>query len=186
MHRSDPKLIEACLRGEQGAWDALVDQYGRLVYSIARRYGMAETDADDVFQNVFIILLRRLESLRDQTRLSAWIITTTHRECWRVGKRSGNTADIDERIADVGQPSEDRAALWEQQHVVRLGLERLSGSCQELLQALFMEESEASYEVIAERLGIKVGSIGPTRARCFRKLEKILLDLGLQAPADGE
>jgi RNA polymerase sigma factor (sigma-70 family) len=184
VYRSDPKLVEACVRGEQGAWDQLVDRYGRLVYSIARRYQMSDADADDVFQNVFVILLRRLESLRDTTRLSAWLITTTHRECWRVGKRGPGAADIEAQIADVGQPSPDQAAVWEEQDVVRRALERLGGSCQELLQALFMEEGDRSYEVIAERLGMKVGSIGPTRARCFRKLEKLLLDLGLQPPAD--
>ena len=33
---------------------------------------------------------------------------------------------------------------------------------------------------------MKVGSIGPTRARCFEKLEKILLELGLSADPDEE
>ncbi|HYN88697.1 MAG TPA: sigma factor, partial [Ardenticatenaceae bacterium] len=73
VYRSDPALIQACINGDQSGWNELVDRYGRLVYSIPQRYGLSATDADDVFQNVFTIVLRRLESLRDQTRLSAWL-----------------------------------------------------------------------------------------------------------------
>jgi RNA polymerase sigma factor (sigma-70 family) len=186
MHRSDPKLIQSCRRGDQAAWDELVDRYGRLVYSIPRRYGLSESDADDVFQSVFLILLRKLDTVRDETRLSAWLITTTHRECWRIGKRAGGGAELDERIADVGSPSEEQLMVWEEQHLLRLALQRLGGRCEALLSALFRGEEGGGYETIAHRLGIPVGSIGPTRARCFRKLEKILLSLGFTPPIRDE
>ncbi|MHC4949076.1 MAG: RNA polymerase sigma factor [Planctomycetota bacterium] len=185
MHRSDPALVQACLRGDRAAWDRLVDQYGRLVYSIAHRYGLEEGDADDVFQAVFLVLFRRLETLKDQTRLSAWLITTTHRECWRIGRRS-EVPGLEETITDLGEPSEEQSERWERQHLVRLGLERLGGRCQELLQALFLEGAETGYESIAARLGMPVGSIGPTRARCFAKLERILSELGVEGPLPAE
>ena len=51
-----------------------------------------------------------------------------------------------------------------------------------LLRALFTEQGDESYRSVAERLGIPVGSIGPTRARCFGKIRKILLDLGVEPP----
>jgi len=174
-----PECIAACLRGDQRAWDEVIDRYGRLVYSIARRYGLDDSDSDDVFQSVFLILYRRLETLEDTTRLSAWLITTTHRECWRVGKRSGGHPSLDEQIADVNAPSETQITEWEQQHLVRLGLLELGGQCEELLRALFVERGSGDYDTIAERLGMKVGSIGPTRARCFAKLKRILIRLGL-------
>ena len=180
MHRSDPELIQACQRGDQAAWNQLVDRYGRLVYSIPRRYGLSESDSDDVFAAVWEAVFTRLDKLRDQTRLSSWLITTTHRETWRVGKRNkGAYRELEERIADVSAPSEDQIQLWEQQDIVRRGLKELGGRCEELLSALFLEQSEPSYEAVAERLGMTVGSIGPTRARCFKKLEKILIELGL-------
>ena len=174
--------IASCLRGDEKAWNDLVDQYGRLVYSIARQYRLADADADDVFQSVFLILLRKLPSLREADRLSAWLITIAHRECWRIGKRTGIPTDLDDRIADVHAPSDEQISTWEEQHLVRLGLERLGGRCETLLTALFMADGSPSYELIAEQLGMKAGSIGPTRARCFRKLEQILLDLGLEPP----
>jgi RNA polymerase sigma factor (sigma-70 family) len=188
VYRSDPKLIEACRAGDQNAWNELIDRYGRLVYSIPRRYGLREADADDVFQSVLTILFRKLANLNDQTRLSAWLITTTHRECWRIGRRSGEAAtlaDLDHQIVDVGSPAQALAEQWERQHLVRAGLAILGGRCRDLLTALFLEPGEPRYDMITRRLNMKMGSIGPTRARCFKKLEKILADLGFDHGSGG-
>jgi RNA polymerase sigma factor (sigma-70 family) len=157
-----------------------VDRYGRLVYSIPRRYGLSEADASDVMQTVFVTAFRKLETLKDHERLSAWLITTAHRESWRVGKRSSRDSQLDESITDLGSPDDEQLGAWERQHVVRQALEQLGGRCQELLSALFLEPAEASYDEIARRLDMKIGSIGPTRARCFKKLEAILAELGFE------
>jgi RNA polymerase sigma factor (sigma-70 family) len=180
MHRSDPELIKACQRGDQSAWNDLVDQYGRLVYSIPRRYGLSDADADEVFAGVWATAFRKLDDLRDDTRLSAWLITTTHRECWRIGKKRGTYKQLDATIADVSGPSTEQAQTWERQHQVRTALQQLGGRCEELLTALFLERggAEANYESIARRLDMPVGSIGPTRARCFKKLQTILEEMG--------
>lgn len=182
--RADHALIAACRRGQESAWSELVDRYGRLVYSIPRRYGMTDADCDDVFQSVFTIAFRSLHSLADESRLAAWLITVTHRECWRIGKRRNPGADPEfaEHFESLHAPPEQDVTEWEERHLVRRALAELGGSCEKLLSALFMEPSERSYEQIARDLGMKVGSLGPTRARCFEKLEKILIRLGVRAP----
>ena len=177
--RNDAALVEACLKGDEDAWNELVERFGRLVYSIARRYGLSEANAEDVFQTVFIILYRKLNTIRDQSRLSAWLIRTTHRECYRVGKSARGHAELDHAVVDVSAPAEEEASTWEIQHLVRRALCQLGGRCEQLLTALFLASGQPNYESIADQLGIKVGSIGPTRARCFEKLEKILVDMGL-------
>lgn len=182
----DAKLVEACLGGDSEAWDEVVGRFGRLVYSIPRRYGLSDADADDVFQTAFAILYERLGQLRDRSRLSAWLIRTTHRECYRVGKRSGRYVDLDRVIQNVSEPSDDLLETWETRHLVRQALRQLGGRCEGLLTALFLAPGQPRYDTIAEQLGMKVGSIGPTRARCFEKLEKILLELGLSADPDEE
>ena len=181
-HQSDAALIEACLDGDEGAWEEMVDRYGRLVYSIPRRTGLTAADADDVFQNVFTSLFRHLADLRDQTRLSSWLIRTTYRECWRVGKKLANRHDdLEGAIVDVGAPPFDEVMRWEREQQVRQALRRLDDRCRDLLTALFLEPDAPSYEAIGARLGMPVGSIGPTRARCFKKLEAILRELGIDA-----
>ena len=183
--RSDADVIAACLQGRREAWDELVDRYSRLVYSVARRLGLSDQDADDAFQNTFAILYQKLESVRDHERLPAWVIRTTRRECIRVAARAGRHAALDEALADGRAASDEEASDRERQHLVRQALRRLGGRCAALLTALFLVSGPPSYEAIADELGMKVGSIGPTRARCFEKLEKIFLEMGFGADSEG-
>lgn len=67
--------------------------------------------------------------------------------------------------------------------MVREALQQLDGRDRDLLEALFMRTEPASYEQLAREFDIPIGSIGPTRARAFRKLEAILRDMGAQDAA---
>jgi RNA polymerase sigma factor (sigma-70 family) len=177
-YSSDTKLVDACLREDATAWRELVARYGRLVYSIPRRNGLSVADADDVFQNVFAIVLKRLGSLRNRELLAAWLITITSRETQHFATRRRPTQELDEEIADDKNLPPDQAQQWERQHIVWHALEQLENPCRALLTALFLDPDPASYAQIARKLKIPVGSIGPTRARCFKKLETILTTMG--------
>jgi RNA polymerase sigma factor (sigma-70 family) len=175
---SDSALVQACLTGDERAWEELVERYGRLVYSIPRRMGLPAADADDVFQNVFSALLRHLAGLRDQTRLAPWLITTTRRESWRHGRSSARFVALDDSIVDQAPEAIEDVTRWEREQGVRQAMRRLDARCRALLSALFLDNTASSYEAVAARLGMPIGSIGPTRARCFRKLDAILRELG--------
>jgi RNA polymerase sigma factor (sigma-70 family) len=178
-YQSDPEIVQACLDGDQAAWDALVERYGRLVYSIPFRWGLSKADADDVFQNVFTIVYRRLHNLRNQTSLAAWLITITSRECWRLSHHVEFHAELDEAIADAELLPADRAEHSELNQVVHTAISRLDQRSQDLLKSLFFEIDPPSYEKIAAHLGLAVGSIGSARARALKKLEAILIDMGI-------
>lgn len=179
MDRRDSELVQLCLAGDGRAWAALVDRYERLVYSIPRRFGLNSTDCDDVAQTTFIVLFRRLASVRELERLTPWLITTAHRETWRVAKRRRRGGEVSEELPDPGEPTADQLATLEREQMVRDGLRELGGSCEQLLTALFLEREIRDYQTIAADLGIAVGSIGPTRGRCLEKLEAILRRRGL-------
>jgi RNA polymerase sigma factor (sigma-70 family) len=179
MHESDPELVQQCVDGCRDAWCTLVDRYGRLVYSIPRRYRMSDADSEDIVQHVFTLLFRNLRRIEDPDRLSSWLITTTQRECWRQMRRDPATMELlPHSVESDGRLPEQEIHILEQQHLVRRALEQLGGRCEELLTALFLATTQQSYEEIACKLNIPVGSIGPTRARCFSKLETILIELG--------
>lgn len=176
----DASIIEACLRGEQAAWDELVGRYSRLVYSIPRRYGLCDADADDVLQSVFLILFRRLGAIRDAARLPAWLIRTAHRESCRIGMRSERYVHLNDDRPDPDEPAQESSARFEREHLVRQALRQLGGRGEQLLLALFSWPGRPDYDAIGRRLGMKAGSIGPTRARSFRKLERILAGMGVE------
>jgi RNA polymerase sigma factor (sigma-70 family) len=168
-------LVMRARNGDQQAWDALVERYAPLIWSICRRYRLGGADADDVGQTVWLHLLDQLDRLRDPAALAGWLATTTRREClWvrRTAHRlhaSGPVPDIDD-IPDEHAPiAEDELLTAERHAALREALTCLPPRCQQLM-ALLLEDPPPPYAQISARLGIPAGSIGPTRARCLNKL----------------
>lgn len=182
----DAILVVRCLRGEQAAWSALVQRYQRLVYAIVRRAGLDEHTGADVFQTVFSRLVQHLPRIGDPSRLQAWIVTTTKREAILQSQRSQRTVSMTRESGEDGEANEwdiaddsptAEAALddLQQLHRVRQALDRLEPRLRDLMVILFSDDDrKVPYEEIAAKLGIPVGSIGPTRARCLQKLRKML------------
>ncbi|MEQ8770481.1 MAG: sigma-70 family RNA polymerase sigma factor [Phycisphaerales bacterium] len=173
---TDPQLVEACLDGDDGAWTALVDRYAALVYSIPTRQGLGEDLSQDVFQNVWTITIRYLGALRDPQGLAAWLITTTQRETWRVARRASQQPGPGyEDLSEVAWADPAEAELLEERQRLRRSLARLDDRCRALLTEVFRED-RPSYDLLAERLSIPRGSIGPTRGRCLEKLRTLVAE----------
>jgi len=166
-------VIEGCRAGDAEAWDELITRYKALVYSIPRRHGFDKDASDEVFQEVFTILLRQLDGIRNPTGFPKWLMTTTHRTCRDLKRRKGPVIPANE-VPDGDGPPQEHVLAREREQVVREGLRRLDDRCRDLLTALHGGSGPASYETIAGRLGIPVGSIGPTRARCLERLMRVL------------
>ena len=182
----DEGLVQRCQRGEAAAWTALVERYQRLVYAVATRAGLDEHGAADVFQTVFSRLVEHLPRIRQADRLQAWIVTTAKRETLaqlRRMKRSTSLTpvsddDDDAEAYDVADDSPIAEAALEdlqQLHLLRLGLDRLDARCRDLLLLVFRDDDDAlPYDEVARRMGMPVGSIGPTRSRCLGKLRSLV------------
>ena len=65
--KADAALVKRCQKGDQSAWDQLVDRYQRLIYAVPRRAGLSEEQAADVFQEVFVTLLEKIDAIREPT-----------------------------------------------------------------------------------------------------------------------
>lgn len=174
---TDQELIQACRNGDAQAWEQVLERYERLVYSIPLFYGLPGEDAADLVQITFTILLQSLDNLQEDTRLGAWLSTVARRHTWRLlERRRREQAAPDEDLAEmewVGSVDE-HPEHWERVEWITAGLNRLSDRCRELLLALYFDPLEPSYEEVAMRLSMPVGSIGPTRARCLERLKKHL------------
>jgi RNA polymerase sigma factor (sigma-70 family) len=182
------ELLQRCARGDQRAWSRVIAMYSGLVYAIARQHGLREDQCDDIAQTVFAALLRGIGSIRDAQALPAWLSQTTRRACWRVVERERkdrartmSTDSEDQGLAHVlrntgedGREAREVLLSIEDAHRVRLALDELGGRCRELLRALFVESDRPDYAVIAQRLSMPVGSIGPTRNRCIGKLAQLM------------
>ena len=171
----DAALVARCLQGDEAAWEALVSEYRALVWSIALRSGLSNQDAQDVYQTVWRLTVEHLPRLRQADRFGRWVRRTTYSQAMRVLRDQSIARRALERIP-VGE-SHDRRPADEVQtvldrHRVQRALRRIGERCQELLRLLYFQSPRPSYAAIAERMGMRIGSIGPTRARCLKQLEE--------------
>lgn len=176
---SDAELVAACRQDKAEAWDELVARYERLVYTIPLRYGLTTTEAEDVFQTVWVTLLEKLPTLQEPERVAAWLVTTARRATWdrRRGAEHERTESYDPaELPDVAEEMtpEELVLQYQQQRQAQDALARLGERCRRLLRYLYQDRADPSYTEIARLMGMTVGSIGPTRARCLEKLRKLM------------
>jgi RNA polymerase sigma factor (sigma-70 family) len=171
-------LVRGAAAGDRRAWERLVDQFARLIWSITAEFRLADSDAADVAQTTWLRLLEHIDRIEYPDRVGSWLAVTARNECLRslaVRKRVVLTHD-DEVLADVvasGPEVDERILADERNQVVRDAMSRLPMRWQRLLE-LLMADPPASYAEISDQLGVPVGSIGPTRGRCLAQLRVLL------------
>lgn len=169
-------LLAAAARGDQGAWNALVEEFTGLLWSIARGYRLGPEDAGDAVQLTWLRLVENLERIDDPRRLPGWLSTTMRRECLQVLRRKGRerpsvVAETMLDLADAGPPVDAALIEDERDRALWKALGAISERCRTLLRVL-MASPPPAYVDVAAALGMAVGSIGPTRQRCMTELRR--------------
>jgi RNA polymerase sigma factor (sigma-70 family) len=175
--RDDPSVVSLVSRvgdGDQDAWNELIERYAPLVWSICARSQLSREDIDDAAQSVWLLLVENIGSLREPAALPGWLATTTRREALRIlgaaqrREQRGLEEDVPPGLAAT---TEQEIIAAERNAALRAAFAELQRGCRELLSML-MSDPPRSYAEISAALGIPVGSIGPTRARCLDQLRR--------------
>jgi RNA polymerase sigma factor (sigma-70 family) len=169
-------LLARAAQGDQRAWDELVDEHTRLLWSVARSFRLDAADANDVVQTTWLRLVEHLDRIEDPTRLVGWLVTTARREAMRVLRRSGRERPIVEDTVldrpDGAPPVDTGLLLDERDQALWQAFDRLGEKCQQLLRIAVADPQ--AYDEISVVLDMPVGSIGPTRRRCLTQLKRLL------------
>jgi RNA polymerase sigma factor (sigma-70 family) len=173
------ELITAAAAGDDRAWEELVDRYQPIISSVCRRYRLRPKEGADVSQNVWLMVTRHLQSLREPRARPGWIKTSASRltlgtlESRRRLVPSESATDLPDWsgpvVVDEHTDAEERVLSDERRTAVRDGLAELSDAHRALL-AMLVAEPPISYQQISAKLGLPLGSNGPTRAWVLRKL----------------
>jgi len=176
----DPLVIHLVTRargGDKRAWDALVERYAPLIWSICRKYRLSRDDADDAGQIVWMRLVDQLDQIRNPAALAGWLATTTRRECGRL-VRAGHApgavvCELDaEIIPDERAKAVEQELLAAERHAaLREAFTCLPPEGQRLI-AMLIADPPVAYAEISARLSIPVGSIGPTRSRYLARMRR--------------
>lgn len=183
LAETDAELVKACRRGDESAWNELVERYQRLIITIPRRAGLSEEQAADILQEVFLTLFEKLDEIEQPDKIRSWLVTTAKFKTWGAvrGEKKFYAPASDEEMAAEMANLPDAAPLadanlieLEQQHLIRTALAELEERCRTILSMIYLRDAAASYAEVAKEIGVGETSISPLRARCLKKLAKIL------------
>ena len=178
-------LIADAIAGDQRAWRELHRRYSPLIGVTARKFRLSASNVDDVSQTVWLRLLMHMKDLREPRALPGWIVTTTRNEALRMlrsdrwSEPADPMADSRLQVVDRAEPDESLHRM-ERRRAVRAVIGELLPQHRELFR-LLLADPQPSYSEISDRLGIPIGSIGPTRARCLARLRGTSALQALQA-----
>jgi len=161
----DAQLVARCRRGDEQAWNELVERYSRYVYAIAvQGFRLPQPDAEDVFQDVFLRVYDRLDTLRNDEAFRPWVAQLTRRLCLDKLRAGGRemVGDVEEEFA------EDTLSEIEEAWDVHEALAELGNPCHELLDRFFARDE--SYRTIGDALQLPAGTIASRISRCLAKM----------------
>ena len=168
-------LVSLAVDGDERAWDVIVRRYTRSLEAVARAFRLTPEEMADASQLTWLRAVEHLGELRERARLRPWLISIMRHECLRVrntGHRDELTTDWQTIELRAGSADVEReVVIRHEAGELRRAMATLEGRERALLHAL---AEDLSYREISRRLGMPVGSIGPTRQRAFLRLRTAL------------
>lgn len=171
--------------GDPDLLPPVVEELNPLLWHVARSQGLGVQTAEDVVQHTWLQLLEGTERIQEPQAVLKWLMTTTRRESWRVGRTHqretshedvGELLDPDDTEAAAAGPADpvgDQVIAAHEHQVLWRLVGTLSERCRYLLRIIAFAD-RPDYAAIADALGMPVGSIGPTRGRCLATLRTAL------------
>jgi RNA polymerase sigma-70 factor, ECF subfamily len=167
---------------ERQAWNRFVALYTPVIYHWARQMGLQESDASDLVQDVFTLLLKKLPEFTydRQGSFHAWLKTVTLNH-WRSKRRLASTRR--EAGGRLPEPAAKEAeAFWEQeyrQHLVAQALRVMQSDFEpntwQACWQLVVDGLPASQ--VAKKLGVSVGTVYASKCRVLARLRQELAGL---------
>lgn len=175
---TDGELLSRYAGGDGDAFAALLHRHAPMVWGVCRRLLDNEQDAEDAFQAVFLVLMRKIEALRAPQSLAAFL----HGIAYRIAHKARLTAQRQrhqEARAEMRPPSDTFAAVEQRELRAMLGeeLERLPEKYRAPLVLCYLEG--LSYRQAARQLGWRDGTVSGRLARAKELLRRRLRRRGL-------
>ncbi len=166
------ELVERCRRGDEGAFQELVDRYKDLVFALIARTVPDRSRADDLAQDVFLRIHRGLPYFRGEARLSTWIYRIVANVCVQDQVRSA-PAPLDGRGASaVAAVTDRRFSDLELRDRLEKAIARLPANYRLLVAAHYLEGVQ--YEDLAEALQMPLGTVKTHLYRAKQQLRRLL------------
>lgn len=169
----DPSLVEATLRGDQSAFQALVERYQSRMFGLVRHYTQNLVEMEDIVQDTFLKAFSKLDTFQSQSSFYTWISRIAVNTALDFRKRHGRNPvqtveDPEDGCLREGRGSklaapDKRMESEETAAITHRVLDELPEIFRTVL--ILREFEEMAYQDIADMLGISIGTV---ESRLFR------------------
>jgi RNA polymerase sigma-70 factor (ECF subfamily) len=105
VERNDQELVAAVRRGDTASFEELVRKYQPRVFASARRYARRESEVEDIVQEVFIKVFKKLASFRGDAPFEHWLMRLTVRTCYDFLRQ--HQRNREHHFSDLSEPGQD-------------------------------------------------------------------------------
>lgn len=190
MTRDNPKssyltgLIERCRSGDEDSWHELIDLVAPTIFSLCKKSRLSREESFDIFGQVSLQLVNTIGSLRSPEKIVSFVATITRRQIYSFYQKIQVLEFLDEQmvesVADDGKSDPEADFKRSSQREILLeAMNHLSERDFRLIEMLFFDPNEPTYEEIAKKLKMPVSSVGPIRGKALAKLYRILKRKGI-------
>ena len=184
MNIQEQQWVEAAKRGDQDAFACLVGAYEKRVFALTIRMCKQPEDAAEAAQEAFLAAWQGLEGFREESSFSTWLYRLASNACVDLLRREGRrqaAVSLDDEELRLDAPSaapgpQELAEGAELRAAVARGLDALSPDHRQVL--VLRELGHLSYEEIAGKLALDLGTVKSRISRARSALRKILLESG--------
>jgi RNA polymerase sigma-70 factor (ECF subfamily) len=182
MHTTSPSLLERLRQPlDEAAWKRFVDLYTPLLFFWVRRLGSRGSDADDLVQDIFALLVRKLAEFRydPRQRFRGWLWTVTVNKCRERRRRDGMAAHPgDGQLSDLAGPNpaeefdEAEYRQYVAHRVARFIQEEFSPAIWKAFWECVVADRPAAE--VADELGTTENAVYLAKSRVLRRLRQEL------------
>ncbi|HKQ08843.1 MAG TPA: RNA polymerase sigma factor [Blastocatellia bacterium] len=175
---SDLELIRAAAAGDAAAFEQLYRQHYRRVYSLCLRMLGSQTQAEDLTQEVFLQVFRKLGSFRGDSQFTTWLHRLTVNQVLMHFRKRGvkleHTSEEGDftNVVDTPLQSTRRISM-----VDRLALEKAISELPPGYRTVFALHDIEGYEheEIADMLGVSIGTSKSQLHKARMRLRELLM-----------
>jgi RNA polymerase sigma factor (sigma-70 family) len=182
LERTDGQLLESFVSGrDPAALEALVRRHGPMVWGVCCRVLHNHHDAEDAFQAVFLVLVRRAASIAPRERVGNWLYGVAHQTALKARATAAKQRARERQVADMPEPVMKESDRGDLQAVLDLELSRLPDKYRAAVVLCDLEGK--TRKEAARQLGVPEGTLAARVARARTLLAKRLARHGLGASA---
>lgn len=172
------ELVQKVLQGDAKAAQEFVDRYRGYMYKTCSNIlGYRDPDAEDMVQDAFIIVFRKLNKFEFRNSLEPWLAQICVYLCFRhIRKRMRMISKLDEDLESLALPSslahqehlEEEGSRTQKLAFLDLCLKQISEDCRQIIE--LREKEEKSYAEIGKSMRIPIGTVMSRLSRCKQAL----------------